>query len=80
MTKRLSSLLVSLQLLLLTPYLALGAHVDKDFCADHPRLRSCVVSVPEHWGAYESIAFFALTLVAFWVVVRLKILRTSDQA
>jgi hypothetical protein len=35
------------------------------------------VSVPEYWGVSESLGFVALSLVAFSVMVRLRVLRQN---
>jgi|SRR5580704_7246559 hypothetical protein len=40
-------------------------------CARHPENPNCVVTVPEHWGVFESLGFYALVLIAFWVLIRL---------
>jgi hypothetical protein len=75
-----SSFLVALQLVL-TPFFAFG---KPDCSSLPPEAREhnphCAVPMPEHWGTLESVVFFALVLVAFWVVVRLGILRLNEKA
>lgn len=65
---RVTPFIVALQLIL-TPFFAFGAP-----CASAV---PCVVSMPEHWGVFEYIGYFALSSVVFWVIARLRILRLN---
>ena len=62
--------------LLLVPVLTFA----KPDCKEHPDNPNCVVTVPEHWGVLESLGFCALVLIAFWVMIRLKVLWLNSKA
>jgi intracellular septation protein A len=50
------------------------------FSSPKPHCANCVVAMPEHWGTFESFGFFALVLIAFWVMVHLRILHLNKRA
>ena len=88
MRKWMFSFFVAVQLLLM-PVLAFG----KPHCFSLPwqaqlHNPNCVVpvsgtpsiSLPEHWGLFESVGLFALVLIASWVMVRLRILHLNKRA
>jgi hypothetical protein len=37
-----------------------------------------VCNLPEHWGSLESLGFFTIALIAFWVLMRLRVLRQIE--
>ena len=49
-------------------------------CVRHPENPNCVVRVPEHWGVVESLSFYALVLIAFWLLIRLGVLFRNAKA
>ena len=78
MRTRMSSLLTLLGVCLM-PLLTL-ANPGQD-CTKHPTNPNCtVVAMPEHWGTLEVLASFALVLIVFWVMIRLKVLRLNSKA
>ena len=46
-------------------------------CTDPPGTPGPSTTLPEHWDSFESLVFFALVLIAFWALVRLKVLRQN---
>lgn len=72
---RVTSFLMALQVML-TPFIAFGAP-DCSNLPPQARVPPCVVSVPEYWGVFEYIGYFALVSVVFWVMVHLRILRRN---
>jgi hypothetical protein len=64
-------------LLFLTPLLAFADHDRVDDCRHHFRDSDCVVHMAEHWGAFETITFFAITAVGLWLMIRLQAVRTN---
>lgn len=77
MRMRMSSLLILLGIFLV-PLLAL-AEPGHD-CIKHPDNPNCpVVAMPEHWSSWESLGFYALVLIVFWVMIRMKILRLDSK-
>jgi hypothetical protein len=49
-------------------------------CVRHPENPNCVVRVPEQWGVVESLSFYALVLIAFWLLIRLGVLFRNAKA
>src|ERR1700720_3988419 len=72
MRTRISSLSALLALFLVPVLTFANPGVD---CARHPENPNCSVTVPEHWGVFESIGFCALVLIASWALIRLGALR-----
>jgi hypothetical protein len=62
--------------LFLTPLLAFADTSSAD-CRPHPKLSGCVVPMPEHWGAFENISFFAIALGILWLLIRLRAARMN---
>ncbi len=49
-------------------------------CSKHPDNPNCaVVAMPEHWGSWESLGFFALVIIVFWVMIRMRVLRAESK-
>jgi hypothetical protein len=72
--ERIGTVLFSLALFL-TPLLAFAeSHRVRD--CDHPR-HDCVVPMAEHWGTFETITFFSITLVALWLLTRFRLAGVS---
>lgn len=79
MHRGVSSLLLTLHFLL-TPLFVFG-----DPNCDNPAVlahnKHCdptpVVAMPEHWGAVETIGYFAVLFVGFWMMRRLGWLRRN---
>jgi len=42
---------------------------------DHPKHHKSTDRVPENWGVFDALGFFALALLAFGVLTRLRVLR-----
>jgi hypothetical protein len=88
MRKWMFSFFVAVQLLLM-PVLAFGnpncstlpwqAQIHNPHCWV-PVSGTSPISLPDHWGLFESVGFLALVLIASWVMVRLRILHLNKRA
>jgi hypothetical protein len=76
---RVTSFLVSLQTIL-APFIAFGAPDCSSLPTQARSHNPSCVAMPEYWGVFEYIGYFALLSVVLWVLVRVRVLRQNQKA